>query len=106
MKGFKQRWNIHSNTQLIIIIIVFAITGSTAAIIAKPVLSLFGISKATVSHWVYYPLYIVIILPIYKVLLVTIGTLFGQYKFFSLFVIKMLHSMKLGFIASWFTTKK
>lgn len=106
MANFKQRWNISSNFQLVIILIVFAITGSTAAFIAKPVLGFLGITKATVSLWLYYPLYILIIFPLYKVLLVTIGTIFGQYKFFSVFVLKMLHSMKLGFVANLFTTKK
>jgi hypothetical protein len=106
MASFKQRWNITSNFQMIIILIVFAITGSTAAYIAKPFLALLGITKTSVSLWLYYPLYIIIILPIYKVLLVFIGTIFGQYQFFYAFVLKMLRSMRLGFIANWFDNKK
>ena len=106
MASFKQRWNITSNFQMIIILIVFAITGSTAAYIAKPFLALLGITKTSVSLWLYYPLYIIIILPIYKVLLVFIGTLFGQHQFFYAFVLKMLRSMRLGFIANWFDKKK
>ncbi len=40
MKKLKERWNVSSNWQLTIIFIVFAITGSTAAYLSKPVLQL------------------------------------------------------------------
>lgn len=98
MNKLKQRWNITSNFQLFIILLVFAITGSTSALIAKPILTFIGISKESVSIWLYYPLYIIIILPIYKVLLLLIGTLAGQRNFFWNFIKKMLDRMRLGFI--------
>lgn len=98
MNKLKQRWNITSNFQFFIILLVFAITGSTSALIAKPILAFLGITKVSVGVWLYYPLYIIIILPIYKVLLFLIGTLFGQKTFFWNFIKKMLDRMKLGFI--------
>lgn len=98
MNKLKQRWNITSNYQLFIILLVFAITGSTSALIAKPILAFIGITKESVSLWLYFPLYIIIILPIYKVLLFLIGTLFGQREFFWNFIKKMLDRMGLGFI--------
>lgn len=98
MNKLKQRWNISSNFQLFIILLVFAITGSTSALIAKPILAFLGITKASVGVWLYYPLYIIIILPIYKVLLLLIGTLAGQRTFFWNFLKKMLDRMGLGFI--------
>lgn len=105
MASFKERWNITSNWQVFVIIVVFAITGSTSAYLARPFLSLFGISKETLSGWLYYPLYIIMIFPIYQVLLVSFGFLFGQFKFFWEFEKKMLRSMKLGFIADFFEKK-
>jgi hypothetical protein len=98
MKSFKQRWQIHSNIQLIVIIIVFAITGSTAAYLSKPILDFLGIVKGTISNWIYYPLYIILIFPIYQVLLVFFGFIFGQFKFFWAFEKSMLRKMKLGFL--------
>ena len=98
MNKLKQRWNITSNFQFFIILLVFAITGSTSALIAKPILTCIGITKGSVSIWLYYPLYIIIILPIYKVLLLLIGTLAGQRNFFWNFIKKMLDRMGLGFI--------
>ena len=102
MTHFKQRWNITSNRQVFVIIVVFAITGSCAAYLSKPILGLLGIVKGEVSNWLYYPLYIVLIFPIYQVLLVSFGFIFGQFTFFWAFEKKMLRSMKLGFIADWF----
>ena len=43
MNKLKERWNVTSNWQLVIIFIVFAITGSTAAYLSKPVTSALGI---------------------------------------------------------------
>lgn len=106
MGNFKKRWNITSNWQIFVIIVVFAITGSSAAYLSKPVLSFFGILKGEISNWIYYPLYIVLIFPIYQVLLVFFGFVFRQFDFFWAFEKKMLRSMKLGFIADWFENKK
>lgn len=106
MENFKKRWNITSNWQLVVIFIVFAITGSSAAYLAKPFLSILGIVKGCVSNWIYYPLYIILIFPIYQVLLVSFGFLFGQHQFFWTFEKKMLRSMKMGFIADFFENKK
>jgi hypothetical protein len=106
MGNFKNRWNINSNWQLFVIIVVFAITGSSAAYLSKPILGIFNIFKGEVSNWIYYPLYILIIFPVYQILLVSIGFLFGQHTFFWEFEKKMLRSMKLGFIANFFENKK
>ncbi|MGV9002945.1 DUF6787 family protein [Flavobacterium sp.] len=98
MASFKQRWNINSNTQMIIIIIVFAITGSSAALLSKPILAFFGVVKGSISNWIYYPLYIILIFPVYQVLLVSFGFLSGQFTFFWSFEKKMLRSVGLGFL--------
>ena len=104
MNNLKKRWNITSNWQVFIILIVFAITGSTSAYLSKPVLSLFGIVKEDVSGWIYYPLYIILIFPIYQVLLVFFGFVFRQFDFFWAFEKKMLASLKLGWIGDFFDT--
>lgn len=98
MKNFKQRWNITSNWQLIIILIVFAFTGSSAAYVSKPILYFFGINKGEVSLVVYYISYIALIFPVYQVLLLFYGFIFGQFKFFWAFEKKMLTSLGLGFL--------
>lgn len=106
MRNFKQRWNLTNNWQIFVIILVFAITGSSAAMLSKPVLHWLGISKETHHIVLYLILYILIIFPIYQLLLITIGFLFGQLKFFWTFEKKMLRAMKLGFLINLFEKKK
>jgi hypothetical protein len=103
MRKLKERWDIQSNFQLVIIFIVFAITGSSAAYLAKPVLTLIGLTREIfpdhfLGGFFYYSLRVLIIFPIYQVLLVVIGTLFGQNKFFWNFEKKMLSRLGLGFL--------
>ena len=95
MKRFKEKWGITSNFQLVIILLVFSVTGSVAVLVAKPVLDLVGLDKEALSPWVFWPIRIFIIFPIYQVLIVLIGAIFGQFKFFWAFEKKML--VRLGF---------
>ena len=105
MASFKQRWEIQSNFQLTIILIVFAITGSASAWLSKPFCMILGITKADLGFW-FTPIRLLLIFPIYQVLLVAIGFLFGQFKFFWAFEKKMLRSMKLGFLLPKETDEK
>ena len=95
MRKLKEKWGITSDFQLIIILIVFSVTGSIAVWIAKPLLDFVGLDKTTLSPWVFWPIRISIIFPIYQVLIVIIGALFGQFEFFWNFEKKML--ARLGF---------
>jgi len=80
----KKRWNIESNTQVAVILIVFAITGSTTVYLKKLFFDLVGITPET--DWlVRIPVYILSVLVIYNILLLIIGFLFGQFRFFLAF---------------------
>ena len=94
MNRLKAKWEIESNAQLIIIIIVFAVTGSTASKIAAPVVHFFGIYSETYPI-LYWPLRIILIFPLYQVLLILFGWIFGQFKFFWTFEKKMLKRLKI-----------
>ncbi|MDT0644052.1 diacylglyceryl transferase [Zunongwangia sp. F363] len=96
MKKLKERWDISSNWQMLAIFLVFAVTGSTSARLAGPLVELLGLYRES-SHWLlYWTLRILIIFPIYQVLLVGFGWLFGQFNFFWAFEKKMLYRMGLG----------
>ena len=95
MKRLKEKWGIKSTFQLIIIFFVFSITGSLALWVAKPLLSLIGVEKNLLSPWIFWPVRILIIFPIYQVLIVIVGAIFGQFRFFWNFEKKMLS--RLGF---------
>ncbi|SHG16205.1 hypothetical protein SAMN05444396_105143 [Flavobacterium segetis] len=97
MKKLKERWKIESNFQLTIVFIVFAITGSASAWLSKPFCFWIGITKEDFSLW-FTPVRLIVIFPIYQVLLVAIGFLFGQFKFFWNFEKKILKRLGLGFL--------
>ena len=98
MDKLKQRWGIKNNWAIIAILLVFAINGSFAAWVAKPVTEFLGLSKELVSPWIYYPSRILLIFPIYQITLPIVGWLFGQFKFFWNFEKKFLSRLGLGFL--------
>lgn len=76
----KERWNVTNTYQVVIILLVFACTGTTVALLAKPLLrSIF--EPEEVPMWATL-LYYVLILPLYNVFLLFYGLIFGQFKFF------------------------
>jgi sterol desaturase/sphingolipid hydroxylase (fatty acid hydroxylase superfamily) len=101
MKKLKERWGVTSNKQIVIIFLVFAITGFSSLQLAKPFLILIGIPDTFEPHWLYRVLRLLLIFPIYQVLLVFVGFIFGQFSFFWNFEKKMLERLKLGFIARY-----
>lgn len=98
MKKLKKRWQIESDWALLAIFIVFAINGSFAAWVAKPVTNFLGLSPDAISVWLYWPLRILLIFPIYQITLPIIGWLFGQFSFFWTFEKKFLSRLGLGFL--------
>jgi hypothetical protein len=88
MNKLKQRWGITTNRQLIVILIVFAITGSLAAQLGKPLTILLGISE---DYWLFWPIRILIVLPIYKVILLMVAWIFGEFDFFWNFIKRMFN---------------
>ena len=95
MKKFKERWEIESNWQIAVIFVVFAVTGSTASYIGKPILAVLNITPETFNSFIYWVFRIVILFVMYQFLLVFFGWIFGQFKFFWNFEKKMLRRIGL-----------
>jgi hypothetical protein len=96
----KNKWGIQSNSQLVLIFIVFGITGSLSVRLAKPVLEFLNINndffkELFLGDILYWTLRVVIVFPLYQALLLVIGTLFLQFKFFWNFEKKILR--RIGF---------
>lgn len=80
IEKLKNRWKLKSATQVVIVLIVFACTGFTILFIKKPLLNwLAGEQGNTTFASV---LYYIFILPLYNVVLLAYGFLFGQFQFF------------------------
>jgi len=95
MKKLKERWNINSNFQLIMILLVFSVNGSLSVALAKPITNFIGISAETTHPFIFWSIRILLMFIVYQVLLVSVGTLFGQHQFFWNMEKKMLS--RIGF---------
>lgn len=95
MNKLKQKWGITSNWQLFIILIVFSVNGTLAVKLAQPLTHLIGVDREISSPWLYWPIRVILIFPIYQFLLVIVGTIFGQHQFFWNMEKKMLK--RIGF---------
>ena len=95
MEKLKERWGIEQNWEIIVILIVFAITGSTASYIGKPILIYLNITPESFGSFGYWVTRIILLFIMYQFMLVFFGWLFGQYKFFWNFEKKMLRRIGL-----------
>ena len=93
LNNLKAKWNIQSNFQLVIIFIVFGITGTLSVEVGDPILDFIGLKKEVMNPWIFIPLKLLLIFPVYQILILIIGTIFGQFKFFWEFEKKMLSKM-------------
>ena len=82
----ENRWQV-SRVQVFLILIVFACTGFTVMFLKEPVLSLFA-SPEDRTIW-FSIVYYILILPVYNIILLFYGTLFGQFRFFWAFEKRM-----------------
>ena len=103
LKYLKEKWNISSNFQLFIIFIVFAITGTTSAKLADPLLELLNIypsnfDNVKLGNLLYTLLRILVIFPLYQILLIVVALFFFQFKFFWEFEKKILKRIGFGFL--------
>ncbi len=86
-KRLKEKWGIKSNFQLVIIFIVFGITGTLSVKVGKPFLDYIQLNiesfeSIPLGSLIYWTLRILIVFPIYQVLLIIIGAVFFQFRFF------------------------
>jgi hypothetical protein len=80
IKKLMLRWKLESAFQVVVVLVVFACTGFTVLFIKKPILHfLAGEQGDSVTASV---IYYLLILPLYNVILLAYGFLFGQFNFF------------------------
>ena len=82
MEKIRSFFKVDSNLQLLIINIVFALTGTSSLFFADYILNILLINQNTYGNFLYWLIRIILILPIYQVLLIIFGSLFGEFKYF------------------------
>ncbi|WP_246032603.1 DUF6787 family protein [Roseivirga ehrenbergii] len=80
LEKMKERWNLNSLIQVVLVLIVFSLTGTSVVFLKPYVFQLFGIESLTGIKGVF--LYLLLIPPLYQILLLFYGTLLGQFSFF------------------------
>jgi hypothetical protein len=81
----KVRWGVKSNFQVLIILLIFSLTGFTTLYLHKSINSLLGINAET-SLWIKSIIFVFIVLPIFSLLLLIWGTILGQKEFVTEFL--------------------
>jgi uncharacterized membrane-anchored protein len=81
LNRLQTKWNLKSLTQVILILIVFALTGFTILFIKKPIFDFLGVSMERGGFWKTV-LYLLLVLPLYQIILLMWGFVFGQFSFF------------------------
>ncbi|SDL69004.1 hypothetical protein SAMN05421823_107259 [Catalinimonas alkaloidigena] len=94
LRKMQERWGVDSLWQVVIIFVVFALTGSTSVYVRRPVFEWLGITSDT-PLWITIPAYLLVIFPTYQVLLLLYGTLLGQFRFFWGVEKKMLQRLRI-----------
>jgi hypothetical protein len=77
----QKRWAVKSVFQVVMILLVFSCTGFSVLYVEEWILSLLGIPKE-IPDWLRVLLFVIITLPVYQILLLFYGFLFGQFRFF------------------------
>ena len=95
MQKIRSLFKVESNIQLLIVNIVFAVTGTASVYFAGIIIDFFGLDTLnSFSHWT---LRILLLIPVYQALLIIVGTLFGQFTYFWQMEKKMLKRFGIRF---------
>lgn len=90
MDRLGRRWGV-SPQRVLVILLVFTLTGFTVMFLKRPVVGLF--TENGVQPVLFTVLYYVLILPLYNLLLLAYGALLGQFRFFWEFEKKFFRRM-------------
>jgi hypothetical protein len=81
LEKLKQKWGLKNLLQVVLVLLVFALTGTTIVLIKPYIFEFLNISRGNTTL-LQNILYLILVLPLYQVLLLMYGFLFGQFNFF------------------------
>jgi|MDSZ01.1.fsa_nt_gb hypothetical protein len=92
MKKILKIFKVDTVSRLIIIFTVFGITGSLSVVVGDYLFNLFFPFSEGLFYWI---LRILIIFPAYQILLIIVGSIFGEFKYFWEMEKKILKRLKI-----------
>jgi hypothetical protein len=81
LQKLQDKWKLKSLFQVIMVLIVFSLTGMTVVLVRPLVFNWFGFTELT-PFWLKTITYILLIFPMYQILILVYGALLGQFSFF------------------------
>ena len=97
MQKIRNFFKVESNFQLLVVNVVFAVTGTISVILAGFILNFIGLDTNVLGSSLYWTLRILILMPIYQILLIMIGAVFGEFTYFWRIEKKMLNRIGIKF---------
>ena len=79
IRRLEAKWGV-TGRQVFLILLVFALTGTSIVFLKKPVIA--WIDPHPENKWIFNLSYYILIFPIYNLVLLIYGWIFGQFKFF------------------------
>jgi len=95
----QDKWELDSIYQVIVVLLVFSLTGSTVVFLRKTLFTFIGFDENT-DFWIKTITYIAFVMPAYQLLLLGYGFVFGQFQFFWNKEKKMLRRIRGAFVRS------
>ena len=87
-------FKVKSLKQLVIVFLVFSITGSLSVVLGEPIINFF-FEDGFENNLYFWIVRIIIIFPLYQILLIIIGTIFGEFRYFWRIEKKILIRLKI-----------
>ena len=86
-----RRLNIQSFYQFMVIMLIFAITGSLSLYITVELFQFIGLQAENLNPVIFWPIRIILLFIIYQILLLLVALPFGQFQYFWEFEKKFLN---------------
>ncbi|GAB4397098.1 MAG: hypothetical protein OHK0053_12780 [Microscillaceae bacterium] len=96
LRKLQHKWGLQSTFQVMVILVVFSLAGSTAVLLRPALFGWLGYTART-SFWLKTLTYLLFLFPAYQVLLLGYGLLLGQFHFFWQKEVKMVAHIRKQF---------
>ena len=87
-------FNARSYRHLMVIFIIFAISGGVAVFCSKFLLLLLNLDRESLSNYIYWPIRLLVLLIAYQFILLFVSTMFGEFNHFKKYSLKFLPFLK------------
>ena len=87
-------FNARSYRHLMVIFIIFAISGGMAVFCSKFLLLLLNLDPLNLSNYIYWPLRVLVLLIAYQFILLFVSSMFGEFNHFKRYSLKFLPFLK------------